>query len=301
MARMFAVLAFANLALREPAERTRYLAAIDRIIDRTIADVERAGMHYFLLPYGRQQPFVDGPSVFVDGELALMVAARQLVERDGRANVWADRVVRQIERGPALLAESYPDEVWMFCNAVALAAVRIDDVVDGAPERHAALFARWVANARQLVDQETGLLPAKTGYRGDVREGPEGSSLWLVAAMLRIVDDDFARDQYQRARAVLRGGLAGFGWAREWPASAPGTDDIDSGPTVPIVGANAGSSGLALVGAYAFGDEDFARELGASLEFAGFPIAGRYAAGNQLADAAIAYARASGPLWERAR
>ncbi|MDQ3338240.1 MAG: hypothetical protein M4D80_24000 [Myxococcota bacterium] len=301
MARTFAVLTFANLALREPEQRARYLATIDHIVERTIADVEREGHHYFLLPYSRRQPFLDGPSVFVDGELALMVAARQLVERDGRANVWADRVVAQIERGPALLAESYPDEVWLFCNAVALAAVRIDDVVDGAPDRHAALFARWVANAKRLVDPKTGLLPAKTSYRGDVLEGPEGSTLWLVTAMLQLVDDELARDQYERARAELRGGALGFGWAREWPASWPGRDDVDSGPTVPIVGANAGSSGLALVGAYAFGDEAFSRELGASLEFAGFPIDGRYAAGNQLADAVIAYARASGPLWERAR
>lgn len=300
MARMFAVLAFANLALRDDADRRRYLAAIDHIIERTIADVERHGVHYFLLPYSRRQPFVDGPSVFVDGEIALMVAARQLVERDGRTNVWADRVAAQIERGPALLAESYPDEVWLFCNTVALAAIRLNDVVLGERDRHAALFARWVASAKQLVDPNTGLLPAKTSYHGDVREGPEGSTLWLVAAMLRVVDDELAGDQYARARAELRGGVAGFGWAREWPASWPGHDDVDSGPTVPVVGANAGSSGLALVAARAFGDHGFATELSTSLEFAGFPIDGRYAAGNQLADAVILYAQASGPLWERA-
>lgn len=301
MTRTFAVLAFANLALGDDAQRPRYLAAIDRIIERTIADIDRHGLHYFLLPYSRRRPFLDGASVFVDGELALMVAARQLVEPDGRANVWAERVVKQIEHGPALLAESYPDEVWLFCNAVALAAVRLNDVVHGARDRHAALFARWVASAKQLVDPTTGLLPAKTSYRGDVREGPEGSTLWLVAAMLRVIDDDFAHDQYARARAELRGGVAGFGWAREWPSSWPGHDDVDSGPTVPIVGANAGSSGLALVAARAFGDDAFATELLTSLEFAGFPIDDRYAAGNQLADAVILYARTSGPLWERAR
>jgi hypothetical protein len=297
MARMFTVLALANLALDDK----RHLAAIDEIIERTIADIERHGHHYFLLPYSRRQSFVDGASVFVDGELAMMVAARQLVERDGRENVWAARVAAQIERGPALLAESYPDEVWLFCNAVALAAVRIDDVVRGDRDRHAALFARWIARAKRLVDPATGLLPAKTGYRGDVREGPEGSTLWLVATMLRIVDDDFARELYARARAELRGGFLGFGWAREWPASWRGSDDIDSGPTVPLIGANAGSSGLALVAAHAFGDDAFATELLTSLEFAGFPTDAGYAAGNALADAVIAYARVSGPLWERAR
>ena len=301
MARMFAVLAFANRALEYPEQRHALLATIDRIIERTIADVEREGQLYFLLPYGRDKPFVDGRSVFVDGELALMVAARQVVERDARHNVWAERVAAQIERGPALLAESYPDEVWLFCNAVALAAIKLQDVADRQPQRHAALFARWVASAKQLVDPATGLLPAKTGYRGDVREGPEGSTLWIVATMLRVVDDELARDQYARARAALRGELAGFGWAREWPAGAVGADDIDSGPTIPIVGANAGSSGLALVAAHAFGDDEFATELETSLEFAGFPERGRYRAGNQLSDAAIAYAQASGPLWERAR
>src|SRR3954471_2967758 len=45
MARMFAVLGFANLALGAPEQRARYLAAIDRIIDRTVHDLERAGPH----------------------------------------------------------------------------------------------------------------------------------------------------------------------------------------------------------------------------------------------------------------
>lgn len=309
MARMFAVLAFANLALRAPEQQATYLAAIDRIVDGTADDLARGGMYAFLLPYGQSRPFVDPArrSLFVDGELAVMRAARQLVEPDparrelARSSV--ERVVAQLERGPKLLGESYPDEVWIFCNAVALAAVRLHDASEGEPARHAQLFRRWVATARAtVVDRGTGLLAARTTLDGVVREGPEGSTLWLAAAMLRVVDDDFARDQYARARAELRGSFAGFGWAREWPASWPGGDDIDSGPTIPIVGANAGSSGLALVAARAFGDDRFTGELLASLGVAGFPLAGgaRYAAGNQLADAAILYALASGPLWQRA-
>jgi len=309
MARTFAVLAFANLALRAPEQRARYLAAIDRIVDRTSRDLARAGLHEFLLPYGRARPFVDagGRSLFVDGELALMIAARQLVERDpGRraaARSWSERIVAQLERGPTLLGESYPDEVWIFCNTVALAAVRLHDASEGAPDRHAELFRRWVASARAtVVDRGVGLLVARTTLDGATVEGPEGSTLWLAAAMLRIVDDDFAREQYARARAELGGSFAGFGWAREWPAPLPGGDDVDSGPTIPIVGANAGSSGLALVAARAFDDDRFTGELLASLGLAGFPLDGgaRYAAGNQLADAVMLYALASGPLWQRA-
>lgn len=279
MARMFTVLAYANLAKRQPE---RYLPAIDELIDRTIADVDHHGVSYFLLPYGRDATH----SLFVDGEIALMITARNRIRPGRDAQPWIDRLVAQIEASPTLLAESYPDEVWVFCNAVALAAIREHDRNQDLPERP--LFARWIARAP--IDRASGLLTSKLGYHGEVREGPEGSTIWLAATMLRSVDPEFAREQYDLARAQLRGSFAGFGWSREWPDAWPGSDDIDSGPTVPIVGANAGSSGLALVAARAFDDDEFASELTTSLAFAGFPDGGHYAAGNQLADAVILYA-----------
>lgn len=296
MARTFAVLAFANLALREPREAARYQAAIDRIIATTRADVAAHGPRYFLLPYGHHATH----SLFVDGELALMMAARGA---HPELAVRIERIVAELERAPALLGESYPDEAWLFCNVVALAAIRLADRAAGEPDRHAALIARWVANARaNLVDPTTGLLVSKTDRAGRALEGPEGSTIWLVAALLRIVDDDLARDQYARAKSELAGDLAGFAWAREWPASWPGGDDVDSGPTIPIVGANAGSSGLALVAARAFDDRDFTDGLVASLQLAGFPLDGgaAYAAGNRLADLVILYALVQGPLEGRA-
>lgn len=306
MARTFTALAFANLAAASPRERWPYLTAIDRMVDATIEEVDAEGAHRFLLPYAHAAPFVDasGRSVFVDGEIALMLAARELVapdaERGALAETWVTRAREEVERGPELLAESYPDEVWVFCNTVALAAVRLHDVARGEPDAHADLFARWVEHARaRLVDPATGLLPAKTGLDGSVREGPEGSTIWLAADMLLLVDEAFARDQYRRARAELGASFLGFAWSREWPKSASGREDIDSGPTIPLVGANAGASGLAIVAAHAFEDRAFLDGLLASLELGGFPVDGRsrYAAGNLLADAVIAYGTSSGPLW----
>jgi hypothetical protein len=306
MARTFMVLAFANHALADPERRAMYLAMIDRIVDTTIADDDRAGPHVFLLPYSHRAPFRDtaGRSLFVDGEIALMLAARQLVERAPEREVmtrmWIERVIGQLERAPKLFGESYPDEVWVFCNTVALGAIRLHDASVGTPEAHADLMKRWVASARETsIDRATGLLVSKTTLDGDVGDGPEGSTLWLAADMLLLVDEDFARDQYARARRELGGELFGYAWAREWPAAWPGRDDIDSGPTVPIVGANAGSSGLALVAARAFHDDAFTRGLVASLELAGFPAHGgaTYAAGNPLPDAHLLNPLASGPQW----
>ena len=46
-----------------------------------------------------------------------------------------------------LCAESYPDECWMFCNTVALAAVRVGDRLDD--QDHSAFFAEWVAHGAE--------------------------------------------------------------------------------------------------------------------------------------------------------
>lgn len=316
MSRMFTVLTFANLAAAHPSERARYVAAMERIVRTTIAELDGGGTYRFLLPYAKRAPFVNNAerSLFVDGEVALMLAALELVDTDSdgevsrahaaAADVWVRRVQAQIERGPALLGESYPDEAWMFCNAVALAAIRLHDLAQGNGDAHAELFTRWVAHARaHLVDPATGILVSRLHYDGATMEGAEGSTIWLVADMLLLVDEGFAREQYTLARKALGRSFLGFAWSREWPASRPSSDDIDSGPTIPIVGANAGASGLAIVGAKAFGDEAFLVGLLTSLQFAGFPIGdgSRYAAGNLLADSVIAYGTSTGPLWTLAR
>jgi len=310
MGRTFLVLALANMAERDPSERARYLEVIDRIVADTLRLEAERGHLYFLLPYGRNPGWVDTPvrSLFVDGEIALMLAARCLVE--DRPDYHADLEARmrlmhaRMTAHPATLcAESYPDECWAFCNAVALAALRAGDRVLG--QDHSAFFAAWIENAKEnLVDPKTGLLVSKFSLRGEVGDGPEGSSIWMTLHCLWIVDQDFARDQYRRARGELGRTLLGFGYAREWPASWGNHADVDSGPIVPLLEASAGSSGLALLGASTAGDRDYQASLIGSLELAAFPLDGeaqglRYGAGNQVGDAVLLYSLVCGPLWEK--
>lgn len=308
MGRTFTVLSLANMAIREPGDRERYLMSIDRIIEDTLEEERTQGAEHFLMSYWQRAPFLAEPArtVFVEGELALMLGARQLVEERTEfqplLRTRIDRVIAMMEAGPVLSAESYPDECWTVCNAFALAAIRIADAVHS--EDHSELLGRWLDTARiRLVDENTGMLVSEYTYGGQHLDGPEGSSIFLVAHLLQLVDEEFARDQYDRARATLGVDVAGFAYAREWPASWPNMADVDSGPTIPIVGANAGASGLAIVGAAAFGDQEFLRGLMASLDFAAFPMESddglRYGASNQVGDAVMLYALVQGPLWER--
>jgi len=309
MARSFLAWALANRALAEPATRRRALAAIDAIVDETLRLERERGQTHFLLPYGRARPFVDGArSQFVDGEIALMIALRRLVEerRD-----WAPLLTERVDamaarmlRGPVLSAESYPDECWTFCNTVALAAIRAADVLDGSD--HAELLASWVRTAkRRLVHRPSGLLVSSYSRAGRALDGPEGSSIWLAAHMLDVVDPAFARDQYRRAKREIAHHALGFAWAGEWPRSWHGHDDVDSGPTWPLLDLSASSSGFALLGATAFRDAAYRDGLLSSLDLGGFPMrdgeAVRFAASNAVGDAVALYALSAGPAWRRLR
>ena len=186
MGRSFLVWALANRSLRHPEQKTACLEVMDRIIEETLKTEQERGMFHFLMPYARNRPFVMQPprSLFLDGEIAMMLASRRLVAtKESYREPLRQRVeemVRRMEAGPVLCAESCPDECWMFCNSAA--------------------------------------------------------------------------DQYRRARKELGRELLGFGYAREWPVSWVGQEDVDSGPVVPVLGVSAGSSGLAFLGARAFDD-----------------------------------------------
>jgi len=309
MSRTFFVLALANMALRNPAMQPQALDIIDAIVDNTIRLEREKGLYHFLMGYSKSAPWALQParSQFIDGEIALMLAARRmLAEKPEYQALLAARIkimIGRMEQSPVLLAESYPDECWLFCNSIGLAAIRISDVLDDTD--HSAFLNTWVKTAKEkLVDPQTGILIAATTVKGAparAGEHPEGSTIWLLSHMLQIIDPAFAADQYRRAQKELGRSIAGFGYAREWPAMYPSLADVDSGPIVPVLNASAGSSGLAMIGAAAFGDMDFLSRLLTSLNFAAFPVEKdgrlRYLASNPVGDAVMLYAMVLGPLW----
>src|SRR5437588_7214943 len=186
MGRSFLVWSLANMGLRDPASKQTYLQTMDQIIDETMRLEKSEGMYFFLMPYARASHYVVEPahSLFLDGEIALMLASRRSLEEKSayktllneRVNAIADR----LRRSPRLLLESYPDECWMFDHVVALAAVRMADTLDATD--HTALVHDWLAMAKQrLIHHESGLLIASFTTEGKPLDGHEGSPLWMVA------------------------------------------------------------------------------------------------------------------------
>lgn len=307
MARMFLALALADLALRDPDRwRIRALAALDAIADDTRATVASGGQQEFLLGYWRARTWRgDGRSLFVDGERLMIESVRLLVAEDSdrlaRASALADDVAASLAAGPVHAAESYPNECWIFCNTLAVAALGVLGSGRGDPW-HAAR-ADFLTSARTLLlDRETGLLMSSFTWDGRQLDGPEGSTLWPATHFLRAVDEELAAEQYALARAAIGRTALGFGWSREWETDDHGFGDIDSGPLVPVLEASASASGMAILAARSHGDTAFARALLASLEVAGLPkpAGGRrsYAASNAVGDAVLLAALTTGPTWD---
>jgi hypothetical protein len=308
MGRTFLALSLCEMSLREPASQDNWLPVVDEIISETLWLEREHGPFFFLMPYAQGRPFVQQParSLFLDSEIALMLAARRLVAEQpawrGEMTNRIGHIIESITRNPRRVAESYPDECWMFDHTMALAALRCADAVDGTD--HSAFCRDWLAKAkRDLLHAPSGLLVSSFTTEAVPLDGPEGSSIWLVAHCLKLVDPLFAQEQFTRAKKELGRELCGFAWSREWPKSWRGHLDVDSGAVIPGLDVSAGGSGLAFVAANSFGDEDFFRALRTTLDFAAFPQRDkgrlRYCASNQVGDAALLYAAVLGPLWEK--
>lgn len=308
MSRTYLVLSLANMALSDKNYRKTACDAMNAIIDDTLMHESKSTFYYYLLSYAHERWEVkNARSIFVDGEIALMLASRRMVEdKPAYKPLLKERVnvmIRQMKASPVLCAESYPDECWIFCNTIALAAIRMSDVLDGTD--HSEFLASWINTAKKrLVDPKTGLLIS--AFAVDGRPAPcgasvEGSSIWMASHMLQIVDEKFAKQQYRLARKALGDSILGFDYAREWPRGSKVGLDIDSGPIAPLLEISPSSTGLASVAAAAFGDIEFHRGIFSSIEMGALPVRHhrqlRYGVSNHVGDAVLLYAMTEGPLW----
>jgi hypothetical protein len=205
-----------------------------------------------------------------------------------------------MEQSPTLCAESYPDECWLFCSMVTLVATRMLDAIEGSD--HGPFVERFMRRARAtLTDRDTGLLISSFTLDGSMRDGPEGSSLWMAIHCLAVLDPELARAQYRSGKEQLGLSWLGYSAAREWPESKASAFDVDVGLFVPGIGAAAASSAFAIVAASSMGDRtDFDALLAALGLFGGLTedeTGMTVALGNELANAVLTYALVQGPLW----
>ncbi|MHC4132064.1 MAG: linalool dehydratase/isomerase domain-containing protein [Planctomycetota bacterium] len=312
MFRTYSVLAFTNLALSNPETEKEYLSIIDLIIEDTLELEQKHSFKYFLLEYGQGDNWESHPprSQFIDGEIAIMLASRCIIAKNKKySEKLKDRVdimVKRMKKSPVLCAESYPNECWVFCNTISLAAIKLSDQINNTD--HSKFISKWIDYAQKnLLDSKTGLLRSAFTLEGKPVEsarGPEGSSIWMACHMLQVVDEDFAQNQYQLACKELLDEFLGFGYSREWPLNHHEEADIDSGSVVPFLQASPSASGLAILCTASFKDKNKFDKLTMSLNTFAFPIEDDeslyYQLSNPLGDTVLLYGFTVGPILEQA-
>jgi hypothetical protein len=173
------------------------------------------------------------------------------------------------DRSPTPFLSAYPGQAWPVDSTVAVAAVRLCDVL--LPARFAHTIERWLRAARERLDPATGLLPHRADpLTGEPLEGARGSSQSIIARFLSEVDPDWGREQYMGFRRQFVDAPLGVAGVREYPHGSQGVGDVDSGPL--LLGISLSASAVTLGAALVREDQALAEPLLHASEAFGLPI-----------------------------
>ncbi|MFE7439048.1 hypothetical protein ACFU7X_01040 [Streptomyces chartreusis] len=194
--------------------------------------------------------------------------------------------------------ESYPGQAWPVDSTVAIASLRLHDLL--LPDRFGRTVQRWLREVQERLDPNTGLLPHRVDPgTGQPTEVARGTSQSLIQRFLIDVDPAFAASQYSRFSNRYITSPLGLGpTVREYPYGMEGPADIDSGP-LPL-GVSLPASVVTIGTAQVHGDARLAAALAGVSELAGVPIdtpwTKRYALGLlPVGDAFLAWSKTARP------
>jgi hypothetical protein len=242
---------------------------------------------HFGEPFGKE---IKTPSVLVHGHfLFLAMRYRKMSGDKGFDDLIrrvADVLREAYEHEAQAILPSYPEMWYPTDNLPALAGLERYAETFGAPETTAP--KRWVQSMKEhYLDPSTGLM---CSYADPVRKRPlsppRGIALMFAVPFLQVVDEEFAADQYARAKRYLVKEAMGLAAVREFVKGQEGQADVDSGPV--IFGLGQSASGFALGAAGAMKDSSLLAALersavivgnpswhGNELVFEGMPVVGQ--------------------------
>jgi hypothetical protein len=259
----FAIAAATNLAFRFPASAPARRAEIERWLELMLAPEVRA----FDTATWREDALesLEGPRghVGVLGHLSWALGASCVSGNPPHplSGPVATALHRRFSAAPDSLLETYPGEVYVPDNLVALAGLALLRRCEGEPVDPAVTRALERLQ-RQHLDAATGLFVFAPG------QPARGSGAAWTAYFLSFVDEALARDQFARLFGVF-GQTLPFGAlaVREWPAGVSKGGDVDSGPLV--FGLSPSATGFAMAGPALAGDSRRAGALQRTAEVVG--------------------------------
>ena len=225
---------------------------------------------------------LDGPNSHMTylSILAWMISNYKMTGGDDRYDALFHKLCdtlhrRMLESKYDLNLLSFPYKpVWLPDMLVTIVALRNNDRIYG--NKYGDTLQRWIANAKALwTHKETGLLAGQLPGQSRRRNGivMRGSHTALNCSYLSLVDEDFARDQYQKMCRHMRKDDSIMGkkisGVKEYLRKSPDFKMMPGDAGLVVKGISAGGTAFAMGAATYFGDWEFRHKMLCTAELAG--------------------------------
>jgi len=173
-------------------------------------------------------------SVLYLGHLNLMIGCYRLLSDSQEFNSLNDRISKNLferyEKSNFLNLESYPSQIWLADNSVAIASLKLHE--HNTQSGFGSICKKWVDFVKKnYLDPKTSVLCSKIDVEtGEVLEEPRGSMLGWSIMFIYQFDEDFAINLYQNYKKHFSNNFLIFRLFKErYNNSETQTGDIDSG------------------------------------------------------------------------
>jgi hypothetical protein len=232
---MFAA-SLVNITKLYPETRAENVESIEQLIDIVISPELR---HYDAMRWYEdplESLYGDDSHVSYLSHLAWMICGYKEIggsdQYDSLLNSVCNAMCRRMEQSGCLNLPTYPGEpIYIPDMLVAIVALqKYSDLHNG---EYASIVEQWLQRAKtDWIDRKTGLLVSFLNYDGSqlLQMPVKGSYSALNCYYLTFVDEEFAKEQYERVKAQFwkGGAIAGLKeYADKTPLYAM---DIDAGP-----------------------------------------------------------------------
>lgn len=251
-------------------------------------------------PEGRQPFDPDLPlsyGAFYSGWRSLVLGNKLRLQKDQERDTAEVRLFKKecVRIASALRAAPYPESyahaAWPADAFVCAAALALHDQIF--PVAFEDDLRSWIHQVKQRLDSNSMIPHEVDAVYGRPEQNARGSSMSLMLVMLRDIDMQFGREQFERYRNQFVDECFGLMAVREYPRGLSGAGDIDSGPV--ILGFGGAATIVGMKSLFIYGDTTNAERIRQMAEVFTFPSETErekfYFAGKlPIADAFLAWA-----------
>lgn len=270
-----AVYALTNMAMIEPK------TALDssKMISRWIEFCLRPEIYSFDKVAWNENPLDDKVLAEERGHIGyyahlnLMLGCYALLNNDGRFQELhrklSEAIARRMAKYPHRHIETYPHETYPPDNTVAAASLRIADMTLGV--KYKTLVDEWVEQSKRLEQSPAGLIAFQIDSNSGLPlQTYRGSNIGWNSFFLPLVDENYAKDQFEKFKKYMLRRIIGFAAFKEYPRGGLFKMDCDTGPV--ILGLGGTATGFSVAGARWANDKDLLSFLLRSVEILGMSV-----------------------------